>query len=63
MMPSRTIPQGIHADGKPAELPPLPADEADDDSSSESAEPMPSPQTKKPLRAKPATDSAASKTD
>jgi hypothetical protein len=63
VMPSRSFPQGVHADGKPAELPPLPPDEADDDSSSESAEPMPSPQTKKPLRAKPATDSGANKTD
>jgi hypothetical protein len=63
MMPSRTFPQGIHADGKPADLPPLPADEAEDDSPSESSEPMPSPQTKKPHRAPPATDSGATKAE
>jgi hypothetical protein len=43
IVPSRTLPQGIHADGTPAELPPLPEDteptEADD-----SAEPHGSPQ-------------------
>jgi hypothetical protein len=49
-MPSRSIPQGIHADGKAADLPPLPADEADDDDdgASESAEARPSPQMKRP---------------
>ena len=26
-IPSRTLPQGVHADGTPAELPPLPDDE------------------------------------
>lgn len=49
-MPSRSIPQGYHADGKAAELPPLPPDEADaddDDDSSASAETRPSPQAKK----------------
>jgi hypothetical protein len=59
--PSRSIPQGTHPDGKPAELPPLPADEADPDASSDSSEPMPSPQTKKPRPAPPATDSGANK--
>ena len=48
-VPSRSIPQGFHADGKAAELPPLPAeddkDDADDDASSEA---RPSPQAKKP---------------
>ncbi len=47
-VPSRSIPQGIHADGKAAELPPLPADEADDDDDDDSAEARPSPQTRKP---------------
>jgi hypothetical protein len=62
-IPSRTIPQGVHVDGRPAELPPLPADETEADSSaSESAEPRPSPQTKKPQQAKPPADTAAAKT-
>jgi hypothetical protein len=67
VVPSRSFPQGIHADGKPADLPKLPDDEADDDSSSsESAEPMPSPQTKKPIQAKPTkptTDSGTAKAE
>jgi hypothetical protein len=66
VMPSRSIPQGVHADGTPAELPPLPDDEADDSTSeSESAEPMPSPQTKKPRepKSKPTTDSDTSKAE
>lgn len=49
-MPSRSIPQGYHADGKAAELPPLPPEEAEDDEdddSSASAETRPSPQAKK----------------
>ena len=55
LAPSRSIPQGYHTDGTPADLPPLPADESDaDESSSESSEPMPSPQTKKPQQQKPA---------
>jgi hypothetical protein len=65
-IPSRSIPHGVHADGTPAELPPLPADETETDSSaSESSEPMPSPQTKKPGQTtpKPATDSGASKAE
>jgi hypothetical protein len=45
-MPSRSIPQGYHKDGKAAELPPLPAEEADDDD--DSSEARPSPQTRKP---------------
>lgn len=50
-LPSRSLPQGYHSDGKMADLPPLPADDddaeadADDDGSSE---PRPTPQTKKP---------------
>ncbi|MHB1558240.1 MAG: hypothetical protein ACYC61_12330 [Isosphaeraceae bacterium] len=48
-VPSRSIPQGFHADGKVADLPPLPADgdedDADDDASSEA---RPSPQARKP---------------
>ena len=62
-LPSRSIPQGIHADGTPAELPPLPADDTEDASSSESAEPRPSPQTKKPQPPpKAATDSQMKRT-
>jgi hypothetical protein len=53
-VPSRSFPQGVHADGKIADLPKLPDDEADDATfSSESAEPLPSPQTKQPIPAKP----------
>ena len=66
VMPSRSIPQGVHADGTPAELPPLPDDEADlGTSESESAEPMPSPQTKKPreTKTKPTTDNDTSKAE
>jgi hypothetical protein len=63
VVPSRSFPQGIHADGKPADLPKLPDDEADD-TSSESSEPMPSPQTKKPpvqAKPKPTTDGGTAK--
>jgi hypothetical protein len=62
-VPSRSFPQGVHADGKPAELPKLPDDEADD-TSSDSSEPMPSPQTKKPpaqAKPKPTSDGGAAK--
>ena len=62
--PSRSFPQGYHSDGTPAVLPPLPADESDSDwTSSDSSEPLPSPQTKKPQLQKPApaVDSAANK--
>ena len=64
-VPSRSFPQGIHADGKPADLPKLPDDEAEDTSSSESSEPMPSPQTKKPMQAKPkpTTDDGTAKAE
>jgi hypothetical protein len=48
-VPSRSIPQGYHRDGKAAELPPLPDDDADDEAS-DSAEPRPSPQLKKSER-------------
>ena len=49
-IPSRSLPQGVHADGTPAELPPLPDEEKADPSPSpgDSSEPRPSPQTKKP---------------
>ncbi len=57
--PSRTMPQGVHGDGTISNLPPLP-DETEQ-STSESAEPMASPQTKKHQQAKPATDSGAAK--
>jgi len=57
--PSRTMPQGVHGDGTISNLPPLP-DETEQ-STSESAEPMASPQTKKHQQAKPATDPGAAK--
>jgi hypothetical protein len=47
-IPSRSIPQGIHADGTPAELPPLPEDEKAEQPASDSSQPLPSPQIKKP---------------
>jgi hypothetical protein len=57
--PSRSFPQGVHSDGTPAELPPLPADETESDSSSsDSSEPLASPQTKKVPQAKPASEPA-----
>jgi len=62
--PSRSIPQGYHTDGTPADLPQLPDDEPDPDSlSSDSSEPMPSPQIKKPQpqQPKPTADSGANK--
>ena len=62
--PSRSFPQGIHSDGSKAKLPPLPDDEMEDGSSeSESAEPLPSPQTKKPRRPRlePANDAGTTK--
>ena len=47
-LPSRSIPRGVHADGTPSVLPPLPDEDSDEVSSEESAEPRPSSQTKKP---------------
>jgi hypothetical protein len=47
-IPSRTIPQGVHADGTLAELPPLPDEETSEQPASDSSQPMPSPQIKKP---------------
>jgi len=44
-MPSRTLPQGFHADGTPADLPPLPEDENPGTTTSSSSL-MPSPQTR-----------------
>ena len=63
-LPSRSLPQGVHADGTPAELPPLPDDEKDVSPSDDSSEPRPSPQMKKPCpspgpAAKPAAKPAA----
>jgi hypothetical protein len=58
-VPSRTIPQGINRDGTISNLPPLP-DEIEQPSS-ESSEPMASPQIKKHQQAKPATDAKAAK--
>jgi hypothetical protein len=66
VVPSRTIPQGVHADGTLAPLPPLPADDMNDDDSTESSEPRPSPQMKTPkptTPAKPVTDASASRAD
>ena len=64
-VPSRSFPEGVHVDGSKAKLPPPPDDEMDDDDSaeSESAEPRPSPQTKKPRKpeAKPAADESTTK--
>jgi hypothetical protein len=58
-IPSRSIPQGVHADGTPAELPPLPDDEKLGQPTSESSQPMPSPQIKKPRpHAQPAPNTA-----
>jgi hypothetical protein len=64
-MPSRSFPQGYHADGKAAALPPLPADEADDDDddASESAEAHPSPQMKAPRHPGRAEEARARKTN
>jgi hypothetical protein len=54
-IPSRTLPQGVHADGTPSVLPPLPEEEkAATPSDSKSSEPLPSPQSKR----KPATSPA-----
>lgn len=57
-LPSRSIPQGIHADGTPAELPPLPEDEKAETQADESSQPMPSAQTK-PKRSAESDSSAA----
>ncbi len=56
-VPSRSTPQGYDRDGKATELPPLPDDDAPDaDDSAETAEPRPSPQSKKPQRPGPTTE-------
>ena len=52
-LPSRSLPQGVNADGSPAALPPLPDDAAADPAPGDSTEPRPSPQSRK--QAKPAT--------
>jgi hypothetical protein len=62
VVPSRSIPQGIHADGTPADLPPLPPDEAEEPDS-QSAEPMASPQTKKTPKPRPHADPGAGKAE
>jgi hypothetical protein len=63
-LPARSIPQGVHADGTPAGLPPLPPDEHDEPATStESSEPRPSPQLKKHQQAKPASDQGANKVE
>ncbi len=66
VVPSRSIPQGVHGDGTLAPLPPLPADDMNDDDATESSEPRPSPQMKTPKPAQPAkpvTDANASRAD
>ena len=51
-LPSRSLPQGVHADGTPSVLPPLPEEEQDADpvDDSKSDEPLPSPQRKRGSR-------------
>jgi len=61
-LPSRSIPQGVHADGTPADLPPLPPDEVEE-APAESSQARPSPQTKKPQQPKPAADSGMNKAE
>jgi hypothetical protein len=61
-LPGRSIPQGMHADGTPADAPAVPADEVDLDLGSETAEAAPSPQMKARQIAK-MQDRAASKMD
>jgi hypothetical protein len=63
-IPSRSIPQGFHSDGRPADLPPLPPEEAED-APDESSEARPSPQTRKSQQAKPkpAADSRTTKAE
>lgn len=48
-LPSRTLPQGVHADGRPATLPPLPEDaEADLPApAGDESQPLPSPQSRR----------------
>ena len=63
-LPDRSFPQGVHVDGSKAKLPALPDDEMEEESAdSESAEPLPSPQTKKPRKntPAPASDSGTTK--
>ncbi len=62
--PSRSMPEGVDAEGNPAALPRLPEDDEPDVDASESSEPMPSPQTKKPKSPArvPASDTAAKRT-
>ncbi len=60
--PSRTIPQGVDADGNPASLPRLPEDDEPDVDASETSEPLPSPQTRKPMPRMPASDTATKRT-
>ncbi len=57
-LPSRTMPQGVHSDGRPAVLPPLPEEEKAEAVSDEPSKPLPSPQIKR----KPAPPTEASPT-
>src|SRR5262249_7805612 len=45
-LPSRSLPQGVHVDGTPADLPPLPGEDMAPKSPGDSADPRPSPQKK-----------------
>jgi hypothetical protein len=45
-LPGRSFPQGVHADGRIAEAPAVPADEVDMDLPGDSSDPAPSPQSK-----------------
>jgi hypothetical protein len=54
-LPSRTLPQGVTADGAAVDLPPLPDDSKASDPADSSAAPQPSPQTRRPA---PQTDAA-----
>lgn len=67
-LPSRTLPQGVHADGRPATLPPLPEDEEADlpAPADEASKPLPSPQSRRkpsppPKPVAPSPDSEASR--
>ncbi len=60
-LPSRTLPQGVHADGTPAELPPLPEEDKADTSAAGSSDPRPSPQSHKPRPAPAAPASSATR--
>jgi hypothetical protein len=47
-LPSRSLPQGVNAEGKAVDLPPLPEDSKAEDPADSSSDPRPSPQTRRP---------------